>query len=100
MHIRDRWELSDEELAMMFKVELEDIEEWHQRQSLPQVKSVGDIVEDLMSLFEMVNEKFKGEEADDWIITAIDDFEGMSPLEAILENPHNIATLKMILSPN
>lgn len=98
-YIQKNWDLSDEELSLLFKVELETIEEWHQRRVLPQVKSLQDLVEDLMDLYERAQARFESETMD-WLITPSKEIDGLSPLQALLTSPAYIPILKMILNPN
>lgn len=97
-YIQRNWELSDEELSLFFKVDMETIEEWHQRRSLPQLKSLEELVEDLMDIYERATAKYQ-EETVSWLVEPVKDLDGLSPLQALLTSTAYVPMVKMLLTP-
>jgi hypothetical protein len=97
--IQKQWNLTDEELSLLFKVEYGVVLEWHRLKTI-KLKDVEDIIESLMGLYEMTSERFKNEDdLNDWFITPLEVLDKKSPLQVMLENPLNINLVKMILNP-
>lgn len=98
--IQKSWKLSDEDLCVIFRVDNEDVQQWHQRQSINS-NSVEAQITSLMRLYEVVSEKFKNDkEAQKWLTTVNPSLNGDSPIQCIADDPHQIALVTSLLNPN
>lgn len=97
--IQKNWQLSDEDLCIIFRVEHEDLEQWHQRKSISST-SVEGMLFSLMRLYDTVSETMSSSQAIEWLTTPHDALDFESPIQAIADNPQKISLVISILSPN
>lgn len=97
--IQKNWQLSDEDLCIIFRVEHEDLQQWHQVKSISST-SVEGMLLSLMRLYETVSEKMNPAQSVAWLTTPHDALDFVSPIQAIADDPQKISLVISILSPN
>ena len=98
--IQKNWNLSDEDLCVIFRVEASDLQQWHRVQSVT-LTSVEAIIVSLMRLYEVTTDKFKSpKDQIAWLTTAHPSLDNTSPIQSIADDPKNAMLVTSLLLPN